>query len=58
MFLTCVVPQMLAMMLDLEDEADWSVSDDPEDEDCDRYLFSLLLAECDKSRFQLYPVQT
>jgi hypothetical protein len=49
---------MLAMMVDLEDEADWSVSDDPEDEDCDRYLFFLLLAECDKSRFQLYPVQT
>ncbi|CAB4032746.1 importin-5-like, partial [Paramuricea clavata] len=34
-FFPLIVPQMLAMMVDLEDEADWSVSDDPEDEDCD-----------------------
>jgi hypothetical protein len=33
---------MLAMMVDLEDEPEWSTSDDPDDEDCDRYIFILL----------------
>ena len=34
-----IVPQMLAMMVDIEDEPEWSASDDPDDDDCDRYLF-------------------
>ena len=29
---------MLAMMVDLEDDPDWSVSDDLDDEDNDRYF--------------------
>lgn len=32
-----LVPQVLAMMVDVEDEPDWSTSDDPDDdEDSDR----------------------
>lgn len=32
------VPQMLAMMVDMEDDPEWSTSDDVEDDDCDRLL--------------------
>lgn len=31
------VPQVLAMMVDLEEEPDWSMQDEPEEEDTDRY---------------------
>lgn len=30
------VPQVLAMMVDLEEEPDWSMQDEPEEEDTDR----------------------
>ena len=30
------VPEMLAMMVDLEDDPEWSVSDDLDDEDAER----------------------
>ena len=30
------VPQMLAMMVDMEDDPEWSTSDDIDDDDCDR----------------------
>jgi len=30
---------MLALMVDLEDDEEWSFSDDIEDTDMDRYLF-------------------
>ena len=29
------VPEMLAMMVDLEDDPEWSVSDEPDDDDCE-----------------------
>lgn len=32
-----LVPEMLAMMVDLEDDPEWSVSDDLDDEDTERY---------------------
>ena len=35
-FLTRVVPQMLAMMVDLEEDPEWSTTDDLDDDDCDR----------------------
>ena len=38
------VPQVLALMVDLEDEKDWSVQDDQEDEDTDRYTKVLSLS--------------
>ena len=34
--LSRVVPQMLALMVDLEDDPEWSTSDDADDEYCDR----------------------
>lgn len=30
---------MLAMMVDLEDDPEWSVSDELEDDDSERYIF-------------------
>lgn len=36
--LLSLVPQLLAMMVDLEDDPDWSKSDEIEDEDYERYL--------------------
>ena len=32
-----LVPEMLALMVDLEDDPEWSVSDELEDEDGERY---------------------
>ena len=32
-----LVPEMLALMVDLEDDPEWSVSDELEDEDAERY---------------------
>lgn len=32
------VPQVLAMMVDLEEEENWALDDDPEEEDTDRYV--------------------
>ena len=37
MLLYNAVPQILALMIDLEEEADWAQQDEPEDEDTDRY---------------------
>jgi len=34
--LVCLVPQILALMVDLEDEPDWSVADEIEEDDNDR----------------------
>lgn len=31
------VPQMLAMMVDLEDDDEWAMADELEDDDFDRY---------------------
>ena len=35
-FFRFAVPQILAMMVDLEDDPDWSTSDEIEEEDSDR----------------------
>lgn len=32
------VPQMLAMMVDLEDDEEWAMADELEDDDFDRYV--------------------
>jgi len=32
----CLVPQVLALMVDLEDDAEWSVSDEIDEDDNDR----------------------
>ena len=37
------VPQVLAMMVDLEEEPDWSMQDEPEEEDTDRWEFPCTL---------------
>ena len=37
LLLLVLVPEMLAMMVDLEDDPEWSVSDDLDDEDTERY---------------------
>ena len=37
------VPQVLAMMVDLEEEPDWSMQDEPEEEDTDRWEFPCML---------------
>ena len=37
MSLCCTVPQVLAMMVDLEEEEDWAVQDEIDNEDEDRY---------------------
>jgi len=34
--LLCLVPQILALMVDLDDEPDWSVADEIEEDDNDR----------------------
>lgn len=41
------VPEMLAMMVDLEDDPEWSVSDEVDDEDSERYhcYFSYICVE-------------
>jgi len=36
--LLCAVPQILALMVDLEDDPDWSVADEIEEDDNDRLL--------------------
>lgn len=36
--LCLLVPQMLAMMVDLEDDDEWAMADELEDEDFDRYV--------------------
>ena len=46
-----IVPQMLAMMVDIEDEPEWSASDDPDDDDCDRYLFIITRSGSNISMF-------
>lgn len=35
-FFVCSVPQMLAMMVDLEDDDEWAMADELEDDDFDR----------------------
>lgn len=37
MVFVCAVPQMLAMMVDLEEDEEWSMADELEDDDFDRY---------------------
>jgi len=37
--LLCSVPQILALMVDLEDEPDWSVADEIEEDDNDRFIY-------------------
>lgn len=39
------VPQVLAMMVDLEEEPDWSMQDEPEEEDTDRYDHYLIFTQ-------------
>ncbi|XP_046853290.1 importin-5-like [Xenia sp. Carnegie-2017] len=34
-FFPLIVPQVLAMMVDIEDDPEWNASDDADDEDCD-----------------------
>jgi len=38
----CAVPQILALMVDLEDDPEWSVADEIEEDDNDRYTSSVL----------------
>ena len=37
-FLGVLVPQILALMVDLEDDPDWSTTDEIEEEDNDRFI--------------------
>jgi len=43
MFLVSV-PQILAMMVDLEEEEDWAVKDEVDNEDEDRWGFTLSIS--------------
>ena len=36
MFILLAVPQILALMVDLEEDAEWSVSDEIEEDESDR----------------------
>lgn len=35
--LKCLVPQMLSMMVDLEEDEEWAMADELEDDDFDRW---------------------